>query len=314
MISDWIQVRIDLTRDPKVARMLDLLRKSIGSYVLKISPDDLLSGVTCRGTCPVTDLVTGHALRDVIVSALIRVWGTANTFIRDETIIGITLDWIDDVSQIPGFGKAMQKVGWIESTPEDGIRFPNFNEWNRPKTSALRSSSAVRKERQRLRKWLAENPADTPDRHAKMSRLNDIESRLPERDMSRDKSRDCPAPVTPQRKEKEQYSELQLQPSSLDRGIDLNEARTWADTFNRSNTEGTSIPMPVITAWHDDRQSKGWTTVRDGNEFPIRDWQADLRVYARKWQQNERSPRPTNSGQQRAAKPIILTTKPVNGF
>lgn len=106
----------------------------------------------------------------------------------------------------------------------------------------------------------------------------------------------------------------QLQPPSLDRGIDLNAARTWADSFNRSNTEGVTIPMPVITAWHDDRQSKGWTTVRDGNEFPIRDWQADLRVYARKWQQHERSPRPTNSGQQRAAKPIILTTKPVNGF
>lgn len=108
--------------------------------------------------------------------------------------------------------------------------------------------------------------------------------------------------------------QLQLQPPTLDRGIDLNSARDWADGFNRGNTEGSSIPMPVITAWHDDRQSKGWTTVRDGTEFPIRDWQADLRVYARKWHQNERSPRPISAGRQTPAKPIILTTKPVNGF
>ena len=74
--------------------------------------------------------------------------------------------------------------------------------------------------------------------------------------------------------------------------------------------------MPVVTAWHDDRTASGWNTVRDGTEFPIRDWQADLRRYARKWQQNERTQPPgrPNGSSSRPGTPIVLTTKPKNGF
>lgn len=98
-------------------------------------------------------------------------------------------------------------------------------------------------------------------------------------------------------------------PESLDRGTDLNAARTWAETFNRSNLEGIHIPMPVVTAWHDDRTANGWNTVRDGTEFPIRDWQADLRRYARKWQQNERSPKPVTSSSTPRTLPNLSTPK-----
>jgi len=101
---------------------------------------------------------------------------------------------------------------------------------------------------------------------------------------------------------------------SLDRGIDLNAARTWADTFNRSNTEGVNIPMPVITAWHDDRSANGWNTVRDGTEFPIRDWQADLRRYARKWQQNERNVNATPSRNGTRPTSVPLTTEKKAGW
>ena len=74
--------------------------------------------------------------------------------------------------------------------------------------------------------------------------------------------------------------------------------------------------MPVITAWHDDRTATGWNNVRDGTEFPIRDWQADLRRYARKWQQNERSApagKP-NGSHTRTAPAVTLTTEKKGGW
>ncbi len=202
MISDWIQVRTELGRDPKVTRILDSVRKTLATYVLRLSPDDLLSGVTSRVTVPVTDLVTSAALRDIVLATLVRVWGTANHFVREETIPGVGVEWVDEVAQIAGFGRAMQKVGWLELT-ENGLRFPNFNEWNRPKTNALRSSGAVRKERQRLRSWLSSHDASHADWDAKSTRLSLIESRLAERDTPRDAGRDGHVPVTPLRKGKD---------------------------------------------------------------------------------------------------------------
>lgn len=123
-----------------------------------------------------------------------------------------------------------------------------------------------------------------------------------------------PAPEPPA--ENQEQSTRNQEPKNLDRGTDLNTARAWADAFNRSNGEGIHIAMPVVTAWHDDRTAGGWNTVRDGTEFPIRDWQADLRRYARKWQQHERS-QPlgrSNGSPSRPGAPIVLTTKPKNGF
>lgn len=180
--AEWIQFRVDLFAHPKVTRLVELVSKTIGSYILAASPDDLFSSVTPRVTCPVTSIVTRHALRDVTVSALVRVWGAANAFIVDEVVPHVGLEWVDDQAGIPGFGKAMTKIGWLEALPDSGLRFPNFLEHNTPKTSALRSSDALRKERQRLRQWLADHGPEHPDRHAKESRLAAIESR----DMSRD--------------------------------------------------------------------------------------------------------------------------------
>lgn len=193
--AEWIQVRLDLASNPKVTRMVDLLAKSLGLYVLAVSTDDLFSG-TRPVTCPVTSIVTRHALIDVTVGGLIRTWGAANTFIKDGTVPHARLDWVDDQSKIPGFGKAMAKVGWVIELPDGGLEFPNFEEWNRPKTNDLRSNDAVRKQRQRLQKWLAENPKTHPEYAAKLAALSHIESR----DMSRDTS--VTVPPTKERKEK----------------------------------------------------------------------------------------------------------------
>lgn len=318
IVSDWIQVRTELARDPKVTRILDAVRKNLGAYVLRLSPDDLLSGVTSRVTVPVTDLVTSAALRDIVLSTLIRVWGTANHFVREETIPGVGVEWVDEVAQITGFGRAMHKVGWLEPT-EAGLRFPNFNEWNRPKTNALRSNGAIRKERQRLRHWLNCHDASHEDWHAKKARLCTIESRMEERDIGRDRD----VTGTPLRKGEdsiEQPPQQPLPPSHRrDRGCTLAEAQTFAATHNILPMDGNQITPEIITAWHDDRSRIGWIQVRGDAEIPIRDWQADLRAYARHWTQNSRSQALTASSRQHRnhtppPPPIKLTTEAKKGF
>lgn len=236
--AEWIQVRLDLSANPKVSRMVDLLSKTLGSYVLAVSTDDLFSG-TRPVTCPVTSLVTRHALTDVIVGGLIRTWGAANAFIKQVIVPHARLDWVDDQSKIPGFGKAMAKVGWVIELPEGGLEFPNFDEWNRPKSNDLRSNDAVRKERQRLRKWLAENPADHPDRAEKVAALSRIESR----DMSRD-SHDT-------KERKEQERPLQETPPPA-------QERARAAGFPSSEEQARSIAINVgvdpdyaATVWHE---------------------------------------------------------------
>lgn len=181
--ADWIKVRLDLFANPKVLVMVDALAKHWAAHIFR-SPEDLFSGVSPRAAVHVPDVVSVHVLRDVTVAGLVRVWGVANTFLRDGVVPSVGLDWVDFQAGIPGFGRAMERAGWLTvDTERKGLSFPNFEEWNSPKSLKIRSSEAARKERYRLKKRLAELPADDPERTVVETRL----SRL----LSTDKGRDA---------------------------------------------------------------------------------------------------------------------------
>ena len=69
----------------------------------------------------------------------------------------------------------------------------------------------------------------------------------------------------------------------------VEEALAFAESHNRSTAYGYAISPAVAQLWHDDRASKGWQRQREGAEFPIRDWKADLRAFAQRYAENERS-------------------------
>lgn len=66
----------------------------------------------------------------------------------------------------------------------------------------------------------------------------------------------------------------------------LEEVLAYADEQRKSDTTGKPVTDEIAVAWFDDRQAAGWVTRRDGHEYPIIDWRADLRKYARHWHQN----------------------------
>jgi hypothetical protein len=123
MLSDWIKMRTDLYRDPKVSIMADCLmadRSALARYVNQNMQCDMS--------------VTRNVMRNAVCGALISVWGVMRHQGKrdgaDLVVDGIDELTIDDVAELQGFGEAMMVAGWLDATPVDPdttrLRFPKF--------------------------------------------------------------------------------------------------------------------------------------------------------------------------------------------
>jgi hypothetical protein len=147
MAADWIKMRTDLYRDPKVCMIADHLLdrdSDLARYVNQHCQRDMT--------------VTRNVTRNVTVGALVAVWGVTRHRGKrngdDLFIKNATLAIIDDICDLPGFGEAMASVGWaVES--DQGIVFPNFfQEFNADPHSDTRQKANERQQRYRERKKL----------------------------------------------------------------------------------------------------------------------------------------------------------------
>lgn len=143
MAGDWIKMRTDLYRDPKVCIMAEVLSQDEGSLAKFVSQN-------CQRDMTVTRNVT----RNAIVGSLVTVWGTVRhtgkRIGNDLLIKNATIHVIDDIADLPGFGEAMESVGWVVETAE-GIVFPGFyDELNsEPKSFAKTNAERQREYRER---------------------------------------------------------------------------------------------------------------------------------------------------------------------
>ncbi|MBB3802027.1 hypothetical protein FHR47_002275 [Xanthomonas arboricola] len=88
-----------------------------------------------------SEIVTRNVMRHVTVSSLLIVWGAANEHTTDGIFRNADFSDIDDMVGIPGFGEAMQFVGWADYDESDNsVSLPNFNEYNT--SGAVRSAGA----------------------------------------------------------------------------------------------------------------------------------------------------------------------------
>lgn len=144
MAEDWIKMRTDLYRDPKVCLMADLLMAADGALAQYVNQ-------MCQRHMTVTRNVT----RNVTVGALVSVWGVMRHRgkRRDADLVcaGVTVSVVDDIADLPGFGDAMVAAGWLVDTDE-GIEFPNFfGDYNVAPGASEKGSSAERMRRFRER-------------------------------------------------------------------------------------------------------------------------------------------------------------------
>jgi len=162
MSSDWIKIRTDLYRDPKVCMVADELLDLEG---------DLANYVDQNCRRPMA--VTRNVMRNATVGSLVTVWGVIrhrgkreedNLFLR-----GCTLSVIDDIADMPGFGEAMALVGWVTKCPK-GLLFPNFfKKFNVDPADEARRKNAERQRRYRQKKAESGNATVTLRRNKKVT-------------------------------------------------------------------------------------------------------------------------------------------------
>lgn len=162
MAGDWIKYREGLVTHPKLLGLANIL----------IYSEDLCAGF--RDFClpseaqtdgdPSSDLlqtVTTKALRRVILTLLLDVWGAVNQHGKpdgdDAVMTPMGLGDIDDITGVVGFGAAMEKVGWVEESDDDNtLIFPGFINHNEP--ASMRKKPLSNAERQR--RYRAKKKAD----------------------------------------------------------------------------------------------------------------------------------------------------------
>lgn len=142
MAGDWIKMRTDLYRDPKVLIIADSLMDGDGELARYVN-QNMQRNMT----------VTRNVMRNVTVGALVSVWGVCRQRgkrVGDDLFVPrVTLSLIDDIADLPGFGEAMELSGWV-TADENGLTFRRFFEdWNVDPLEEARRKNAERQRRYR---------------------------------------------------------------------------------------------------------------------------------------------------------------------
>ena len=139
MAGDWIKMRTDLYRDPKVCLIADALMAPDGELARFVS-QNLQREMA----------VTRNVTRNVTVGALVTVWGVMRQRGKrsgnDLFCTMATLAVIDDMADLPGFGHAMESVGWAVET-DNGVVFPHFFDDYNVDPSEQKSTLAAERQR-----------------------------------------------------------------------------------------------------------------------------------------------------------------------
>lgn len=129
MAGDWIKMRSDLRRHPKVVRMASAL----------------------------------DADKFRVIGGLHAVWSLFDEQTEDGLLEGYSPKALDDEIAWPGFADAMQAIGWLEYDEEYGLFAPEFDEHNG------QSAKRRAQETKRKRKERAEDKDAQEDGHSSAS-------------------------------------------------------------------------------------------------------------------------------------------------
>lgn len=113
MADDWIKMRVNLTRNPRVLKM---------SASLSVPPLH-------------------------VVGMLYEVWAWADTHSEDGNAVSVTGETLDCFAGVTGFADALRKVGWLEGC-DDALTFPHFDQHN-GQTAKKRANTSKRVKKHR---------------------------------------------------------------------------------------------------------------------------------------------------------------------
>lgn len=161
MADDWVKMRTDLYRDPKVCMIADQMLAKDGDLAKFVSH-------SCRRDMT----VTRNVMRNAVVGALVTVWGVLRRRGHRDgdnlTLNTATLAVIDDIADMPGLGDALEFVGWVVQDAEC-VTLPNFfADYNVDPADEAKAKNAERQRRFReAKKVESSNVTVTLQRNAR---------------------------------------------------------------------------------------------------------------------------------------------------
>lgn len=285
----WTKLRHDIHTDPKIGRIAAHIAPKLGRYAFAAPAEDLL------GTCP---QLSNAVVRDVTIAALHRVWSGVSRHheTRSETccIPQCNVTYIDSLAGIEGFGNAMASIGWLIFDPkEQTITIPNWSDFNGTRR-ATDGQNHAKSSTERVREFRARQQTGNGNGNAE-KRVSSVDE-TPENVQIEDRRSTSTTTTTRPR---------------------IDDVLSYAEGQRKGDATGKPITEEIARAWHDDRTAAGWQERRQGHEYDIRDWKADLRKYARHWWDNKQA-LPLNfaaaPSSAHSTPPPTLTTKPKAGW
>lgn len=165
MAGDWIKMRCNIDRDPKVTEMACVLADD----------EDFCQWLGWPVRADIKhafEYVTVTVTRDIVVSSLLRIWGVAaeqgkraSEDSDDLVLSSCNRFTIDEIAGVPGFAAAMEKVGWVETRDDNTAVFPNFLRDNVPadERKKARERASSRESSRRYREKSKENVTGDSD-------------------------------------------------------------------------------------------------------------------------------------------------------
>lgn len=158
MAESWIKMRGSLLTNPRVIKMARLLLQD-PEFLAWFVNDGVTFNASQIVTNPSLFVTRRHVsvVTRITVGSLTPLWSSVNECASADGILhDASLFEIDEMAGVPGFGRAMEAVGWLEILPNsEGIEFPNFIEHNtvgrERSTSAKTPAERAKEYRERKR-------------------------------------------------------------------------------------------------------------------------------------------------------------------
>jgi hypothetical protein len=132
-MSGWIKLEKELREDRRFTRIVDALLERQHASVTSVTQLRFVS----------------NSVVTQVLGGLAQLWMYADTHIREDDTLDITLDEIDKLVGIEGFAKLMP-ADWLEVIDEHSVRLPDFQAHNGT-DAKKRAVTAKRVKRHRIR-------------------------------------------------------------------------------------------------------------------------------------------------------------------
>lgn len=253
MIGEWIKMRPTLLTSPRVSGIARILE----------SDREVSRALTTGFSGHMDEIVTRNVMRYVTVTGLLCVWGAANEHTEDGVFHSADLSDLDDMAGIPGFGAAMEAVGWAVYDPEnDTVTLPNFYEYNTPGKERTKESAAERQRRYRA----SQKAKKEAEKAAACDVTGDVTGDVTNNDREEERREEISPSLRSGDKAPRSRAAAIPKPKDVDQ-------QTWDDFLAHRKAKGAALTATALAGIEREAEKAGWSLQDAIAECCTRGWQ-----------------------------------------